>query len=325
MSYNLILNSKNAIAPNVFQFNFINGSFTIPEDSEMAVAQITLPYSWVNISSTYGNNTFQYIMPTTGSTTVTRTVTLPNGFYGISDINNALWADMKSQGYYFYNNSISTITPSTGSTSYPTILYPISFSTNTNLYTNQISFQYIPTSGANVINQYGTNWTWALGTYPTTASTPQIVITGTVTSTSNLFGNYLGFTNGTYPSSAQTYSGAPTVTNSLPFTVNGNSLLASPAFAPKGSTVNGVMIRCSLVDNPVSPTFTDVLDNMPITSTYGSNINYLPISDNWIRLRPGKFSSFTITFNDDNFNVLNMIDQNVLISLLIRFPSNNKK
>lgn len=322
MSYNLILNSKNAIQPNVFQFNFINGSFTIPEGSEMAISQATIPYSWFNISSSYGNNTFQYVIPTSGTTTVTRTITLNNGFYQLSDINQALWADMFSQNYYFYNSSISTVTPSqTGASAYPQILYPISFTVNTNQYTNQITFQYIPTSSANVISQYGSNWVWALGTYPSTAKTPQIIITGSVSSTTNLFGNYLGFTNGTYPSTAQTYSGSPTITNAQPYVVNGNSLLVSPSFPAKGSTVNGIIVRCSIVDNSITPTYTDVLDTIPIQgTTYGSNIIYQPISDNWIKCKSGKHSSFTITFNDDNFNTLNMLDNTILLSLLIKFP-----
>ena len=63
----------------------------------------------------------------------------------------------------------------------------------------------------------------------------------------------------------------------------------------------------------------DVLDSFPITSTFGSNINYLPIADNTVKLKQGKFSSLTLSFTDQNFNPLLANDPNVLISLLIHF------
>ena len=65
------------------------------------------------------------------------------------------------------------------------------------------------------------------------------------------------------------------------------------------------------------------MDSFSITSTFGSNINYLPISDNWVKLKRGKFSSLVITLNDQNFNVLNALDSNILMSILIKFPGSN--
>ena len=48
----IILNSKNS----QFQYNFFNGSFEIKDDSVMSVSQITIPYSWYNITSYLANN-----------------------------------------------------------------------------------------------------------------------------------------------------------------------------------------------------------------------------------------------------------------------------
>ena len=94
---------------------------------------------------------------------------------------------------------------------------------------------------------------------------------------------------------------------------------AAPTFAPLGSNVNGIIVRCNLVYNPVNA-YTDVLDSFPITATFGSNINYLPISDNWMKVKPGKYSSLIVTFMDQNFNPLLANDPNVLITLLIKLP-----
>ena len=68
MSFNFVLNSNNVVNSqnNVFTYKFQSGSFTIPEGSVMSINQVTIPYSWYNISSAYGNNTFSYFMPTVG-------------------------------------------------------------------------------------------------------------------------------------------------------------------------------------------------------------------------------------------------------------------
>ena len=319
MAYAIALNSTNVIGSgnNTYKYNFVNG-FTVPEDSTISISQVTMPYSWFNITKALGNNTFQYIMPTSGGTTVTRTITLADGFYDITALNQALWADLKSQNYYFYI-PISTITPSTTSTTYPTIIYPISFSTNYNGYNNAITFQFIPTSAPNVITQYGAGWLWALGTFPTNSTTPQIVITGSPSSTTSLFGNIIGFQAQTTPVQSYSNLSPPTIANSAPYVVLGNSLLASPPFPALATPVNTVTIRCSLVDNSIGMP-SDIMDFFPISSTFGSNIYYLPIADNAVKMRVGKHQSVTISFCDQNFNPIIALDPNVLISILINFP-----
>ena len=329
MSFSLLLNSSNLVGNNnnTFRYNFVKGNFNVPEDSEILVSQITIPYSFGNVSAVLGNNTFSYVMPTSGSSSTTNVVVLPDGFYDINAINSALWADMKSKGYYFYNPQ-STLISTTTSTSFPNIIYPISFTSVYSLYTNSITFQYIPNSSANVGYQYGLGWNWALGTFPTNANTPQVIIPGAVSSTTTQFGNIVGFISGTYPSSSITYSGAPSTSNSQPYVVLGNTLKASanntsvanPPFAPLATNVNSIVVHCDLVQNDISIP-TDVLDNFPINATYGSNISYLPITDNSMKLKAGTYQSITISFTDQNFLPLLALDPNVSISLLIRFPS----
>ena len=400
MSYNLVLNSKNVVGVNnnSYQFNFLHGSFTVPEGSEMGISQITLPYSFINVSSALGNNTFQYYIPTgSGGTQTAYSVVLANGFYTVSDIQNQLWATMKTNGHYYYNTQgvysqqtqfVGTITggntlqisqtvsqavqlsigyvityipvgsttvASTIITGYnatagtysitssstnttivamtaqnnneinPTIIYPLSLSTNVPLYTNQITSYTIPVLN-NVISVFGAGFfpangqngqpSWA-GGYPSGAYTgnacPYVVIPTTSSSTTTI-GNILGFIGGSYPA---TNTGlASTILSSI---TAGNTLTTSPPFPPLGSNINGIVVRCNLVENNVQYP-NDVLDSFPITATYGSNINYLPISDNWVKMKAGKFSNLTITFNDQNFNPLICLDNNVLITLLIKFP-----
>ena len=57
MSNSLVVNSSNVIGSynNTYQYKFIQGSFQ-SKDCEMAIGSATIPYSWYNISSLYGNN-----------------------------------------------------------------------------------------------------------------------------------------------------------------------------------------------------------------------------------------------------------------------------
>jgi len=266
------------------------------------------------------NQTVTYSGFATSSTQTLTTITLQNGFYQISDIQNAIQTSLRANGYYFYNVNPYQNTNATLGTTNEQIIYPISLATSTVNYTNAFTFQYIPTSSANVINQFGYNFLFAGSTsnLPSTASTPQIIIPTGVTNTSTLFGNLLGYLSGSFPSAVATYSGSPTIINSYPVTVYGNSLTSySPPFPALGSNVNAIVIRCSLVNNPASAV-TDLLDVAPITSSFGSNIYYYPVNDTSVFIKKGKYSSMIFGFYDQNNNPLYMNDPNILLSVLVK-------
>ena len=54
MAVNLILNSSNVVGSNAntYNYNFIGGNFEVKEDSEICVAQATIPYSFYNVTTT---------------------------------------------------------------------------------------------------------------------------------------------------------------------------------------------------------------------------------------------------------------------------------
>jgi hypothetical protein len=388
MSFNITLNSNNVVGNfnNTFQYNFVQGSFNVPENAEINVNQVTIPYSWFNISSQIGNNQITYYIPNSSNIQTAYNLTIPNGFYQISDLNTYLQLQMKANGHYWYsfnnsfnfsgtistttltisstnnpsitlpigtiitgygvtnntiitaqtgpytytiNNSqtVSSQTPMIGSQSnelYPNIIYPLSIQSYSTQYTNSITAITIPTA-ANIQNIFGQNYYYANGSdgqltwtggYPTTSNQCAYITFPTTNSTTQTIGNFLGFiSNGlnvsNYPS---TYSSLSVLSQ----TIIGNSLNAAPSFPPLGSTVNGIIIHCNLVDNRItSPP--DILDSFPITSIFGSNINYLPISNNCVKMKPGRHNSIVITFTDQNNNPLYCNDPNVLIGLIINF------
>ena len=83
MSFTLVLNSQNVIGTgnNTYKYDFIKGNFTIPEDSEVMVANVQLPYSFYNITQAYNNNQFNFSFPIDGSNYTSFSITIPDGFY----------------------------------------------------------------------------------------------------------------------------------------------------------------------------------------------------------------------------------------------------
>ena len=263
MSNTLVVNSSNVVLGtnnSTYEYKFINGGFNVPDNAEICVSNITVPYSWQNINAGYYNNAlFQYTW-TVGVTTTTYTITLPNGYYSVTDINNYLQGQMLLAGQYLVDGSGQNV-------------YYISLQYNVTYYGVQLLCYAVPTSLPAGFTQPA-SW---LG-YPSTASTPQLIVT------SNNFGTIIGFLPGTYPSviQATNYS---TVSNTT----------------PNGSPVNSVIIQNSLVYNAIAMP-SNILDSMPITSSYGSNINYSPSFEKWVKIRSGKYSSMTITLLDQNLN-----------------------
>ena len=306
MPYTLVLNSSNVIGSNnsIFKYNFINGSFTINEDSEMCISQIVVPYSWFNINRAYYSNaTLQYIFPN-GSSSDTFTVIFPDGYYSVQDLNYFLQLYMVSQNQYFYNST-------TGLN-----LYYIQIVTNVTYYSNQIIITNIPTtvpSGyslpTTIINGYtytgfncNTTTAGLFGStssfYPTSTLTPQVIIPAYI----GIFGigSILGFLAGTYPPIAQ----------STPYNILSNSL-------PNATPVNSIVVRSDVVNNPCAMP-SDILDTFSISSNFGSNITYTPPYEKWVSIQSGTYANFSIAFQDQNFNTLQANDPNVLIALLIR-------
>ena len=275
MSYTLVLNSTN-VSPsskNVYEYKFIAGNFVVSEGAEICVSNITIPYSWYNISSFYNNKTFQFTWRV-GTTTTTYTVSLPDGFYLTSDINQYLELYCQQNGFYLIDSAGNYV-------------YYIQLLENANYYKIQLLTYVVPTSLPTGYTQPSN-----FAGYPSIATAPSFIVLN------NDFTKIIGFTAGTYGGG-----------------VSNTSTLSS--FTPNGSPVNSVVVRCSLVSNNVGfPS--DILDSFPITSQFGSNINYDPKFEKWLKLNAGTYNKLIIYFVDQNFNSIPMLDSNVCITLLIK-------
>jgi len=300
MSFSLVLNSSNLVGANnnTFQYNFKRGNFNIPDDAQMVVTSVQIPYSWYNITATYGNNQITFNFPTGSTTYATYNITIPDGFYTQSSFNYYLQQFMITNGFYLYNTS-------TGQN-----VYYISVNVNAFQYGNQILAYAVPTSlpaGLSIPTGFTTSTIFGGYGFPTVSRTPYFTFPQLLTTPT--IGTFLGF-------------GSTSSTVNIPAAGSTTNQSNNSTFTPQGSQVNSLIMRCSIINNPVS-SVPDILDSFPIPSgtSFGTNINYTPQIEKWIKLNSGSFSSFTITFTDQNLNTLTALDSNILITLLIKFPS----
>ena len=285
-SFTLVINSSNLSNSNnnsIYTYNFINGGFKVEEDMEAMVSSAQIPYSIFNITSAYGNNTMDLGWPTGASGYTTFTITIPDGFYTITDFNNYIQQYCITNGLYLINSSGQNV-------------YYVNFSVNQNYYAVQILLYTVPRS-------LPTGWTapsnWiGFSTFPNDR-TPHLHIYNNMT-------DYLGFTAAQYPPVLPQTSNYSILSNKKP---------------PIASYVNSIIIHCSLVNNHVvSPS--DILDAFQISNaTFGQNINYAPNIEKYVKLTAGTYNSMILYFTDQNNNPINLIDPNILITLLFKKKS----
>ena len=288
MAYTLILNSLNVAGSTntQFKYSFLGGNF-IAKDMEMCVSQITMPYSFFNVSTYYNNQSFSLTFPV-GATTYSLPITLPAGFYTVSDINSYIQNQCIANGLYLINASGQYV-------------YFFTMATNITYYTTQTLYFPVPTTstyaGLGYTRPSTGQWSASGTGLPTEVNqVPQLVLP-----TTGGINTIIGYVAGTFPTSS---------TSSTNVSVLGT-------LTPIGSTVNSIVARVSFLRNAVSVP-SDILDNWNINTTFGSNITYVPSFEKWITITDGTYSNFILQLVDQNLNTIYANDPNVAISLLIR-------
>ena len=160
----IILNNTNCDTTNpnnnVYKYKFpSNINF---KNSQITLTSVYMYYSWYNISSKQGNNTFSYIWYSGSTPTATTvSITIPDGFYDISGLNEYLQSIMITNGHYLINSSGSYV-------------YYIEFVTNATYYAVQLNCYQLPTAAEASAAGYTAPSSWP--GYITTHITPQVVI-----------------------------------------------------------------------------------------------------------------------------------------------------
>lgn len=181
MAFTLVLNSSNVVSGSNntrYQYNFIGGGFRA-DNMEICISQASIPYAWYNISSSYGNNTFSLILPTAG-TTQTIAVTLPDGFYSVTDIQNYIQQVLITNLFYLIDGSGNYV-------------FPFLLTYSSTFYKVQLICSTIP-------SVLPSGWSQPAGApaLPTATTGVQFVV-GSI-------GSVIGFVAGTYPAVATSAS-----------------------------------------------------------------------------------------------------------------------
>lgn len=250
-----------------YSFPMGNAKF---DNHQVAVASVAMYYSWFNITSALGNNAFSYIFPNSSGTT-TYSLTIPDGFYSIDDLNTWLQSKMISNGHY--------LTDSNGN-----YVYYLEFQTNSTYYAVQLYCYTLPTF---LPSGYSNP---ASMTFPSSTFTPQVVVPST-----NIR-DVLGFTAGTYPSSQQT-SNYSTYSSYTPQVTPVQSIVMTCSLANNRLSIpNDVIYSFS----PAGTSFGSIIESKPSSFAWVdiSSANY---SDFSIKFLSQSYSSLVI--NDSNIVV----------------------
>lgn len=296
-----IFGGTNNVFPNTIRIAF-------PVAQKFARAEITLhslniPYSWFNISAQMGNNVFQLQMPS-GTSYVTLSVTVPDGFYSIDDLNTWFQSFMLANGCYTWLTSDASQTP----------IFYIHFVANPTYYRTTIYATPVPVSGglySYPANYANNNPPPSSGTIP---SCPGLIIGGVGLNFNSIsypagsatpgvfsFSKTLGFTPGTYPPSG----------TSVAYNMNGQ-------FAPMIETTNIINVELNCVSNSTISPNPRVVAQISPNVGFGSLITYQPFQPLWLPITDGQYESITIRFVDEFFNPLNNQDGNITGALKVR-------
>ena len=286
----IVLNSTNSVPSisggvvdnSVFVYTFpISAEF---KDEEIAVSSISLYYSWFSITSAQGNNTFTYTWYNGGGAVAPITITIPDGFYTIAQLNAYLQSVMINNSHYLITASGQYV-------------YYLEFAENSSRYSVQFNSYALPTAAQAAALGYTAPAGWV--SYVLAPTTPQITISA------NAFRNIIGFAAGTYPNPVQA-----------------TNYSAISSFTPQVSPVQSVLISCSLVSNPLAIP-NNIIYSLTPNVEFGSLITPSISNMIWNETLNGYFTSFRIQFLDQNYSPLYLRDTNLVIVLSVRKKPKN--
>jgi hypothetical protein len=279
--------------------NVIRVQFPYPQSftqSELALQNFFIFNSWYNISAELGNNVFAYTFPT-ASGQETFSVTIPDGFYNLEDLNDYL------QTIVMVNNGTYLISTVTGNN-----VYYIQILVNDTYYRATVFLDAVPDPAEALAMDLTAPANYPGGGLPATATTPQLVIlptpypAGSDTPGQYSFSKYLGYTPGSYPP-------AP-----LGATVSYNG-----QFAPQVESTNNVNLSCNMVNNSGLSTNTQFFYSFSAANVpFGNQIIVNPHFPVFIPVADGFYNYIEIYVLDDNQQALLVQDPHISGTVMIR-------
>lgn len=291
----IVLTASNVVPDgrnNSFVYNFPNS--VILKDKFIAVSSVTMYYSWFNILASRQNNTFSYTW-TSGATTTTYQVVIPDGLYNISDINTYLQWEMIKNGTYLIDSGGDNV-------------YYAEMIVNTNRYAVQINTFQVPTALPTGYVQPSN-----FAGYPTQTFNPIITIP-------QFFNLIVGYTAG-FSTNGNVNNGytPPTASQSNNYVskdgVGTLSYLSNtyPDVQPNSS----IFLSISNINNPYSQPSSIIYSITPSVGI-GEQIIERPPNFMWNKMIDGTYNQLRVQFLGIDNQPIVLNDPNLTIILSIR-------
>ena len=300
----IVLNRKNVIANTSntkYEYKFpkpVNMT-----NKEIALASLNMYYSWPNIQAIYNNNVFTYKWwDYYGNLTSVQNVTIPDGNYSISTLSAFIQSQMLLRGHYL-------IDPNANKKFFLELIENPTYYACEITFTSMYAKGYLPSGWSNptppttYVNALGvtvySGWDLPapapvtnLGQYP------QIIM-----SSSSNIKDFLGFVAGTYP-----VAGTPVSTT--------YDLLGT--VAPQTYPVSALNIQSNFCKSDIAIPDNILYSFSQGNSAYGDLVLIEPQNLIWIKIIDGTYSKLELTFIDQDFNPMKILDNQVNIIILIR-------
>ena len=290
MSIQIILNKKNVVSKNKFIYNFPK-EFKFNNNDQVALKQISMYFSWFNISKAYNNNKIYYKWwDMNGDLTVLRECVIQDGYYSVNDLNEYLMTFMIQKGDYLETADLLNY------------IFFFEIKTNSVYYAVEIKLSSVSETFSIA---HATPTTWKK---PTLYETIEVIFPE-----NNNFKDLLGFNTSTIsqdltiqPATDQKYSFLST---------------KSPNMEPSSSfliTSNLIFNEHSVPNNIIS-SFT-----LPNNIGFGEMVDIRGNDIVYSEVREGIYNSITLEILDQEYRPLQIRDDNILIVLSIIQNKDNK-
>lgn len=262
--------------------------FPIPQNFKndmIALASISLYFSWYNISAENKNNQFKY----TWIDGVETTITMPDGNYEISGINAFLQSKMVANGHYLENSNGDYI-------------YYLEIKVNATTYKIEMISYNVPTqteaSNSNYTRPSSATWS-----FPTAGGVFNPSITILNDDNNKNFKNIIAFEAGTYP--------VDTTINIV------ETFESNTGNAPQVSPISTISVLCNLAKNDVASPNTIIYSFAP-TGSFGNQISLNVPELVYTTLQDGSNNTLEITLTDQNYNPITIQDEQIVMLLSIK-------
>jgi hypothetical protein len=282
--YSVILNSKNIVPGSnnsVLKYDFDTALKF--ENAQVAVNTVNIYFSWFNISDALNNNKFSYKwFDIDGNLTQVFNIVIKDGYYNVNNLNEYIQSILVSRGHYLVHEPSGKF------------VYHIELVTNPVYYTIEMNlYAMMSLASAGAIYIKGST-DWGL---PNEATTIQVILNST-----NLFSSLIGFENGTYPEVSDT-----------------NNYIFSSTKAPVMDPISSLMMTCSFASQGGFSNPDNIIYSFTSSGVkFGGLVEKQPVLENYVNIRDGTYSNFTIELLNQNFQRINIKDSDMLIILNFR-------